>query len=63
MANVCFMHSANAADRPMTHHPIDATAGPGWYDSSWDLQRGLEVHEGLPGDLTLHEWLEHHMLS
>ncbi|HUG23901.1 MAG TPA: hypothetical protein VMN83_15375 [Albitalea sp.] len=45
----------------MVHHAIDATTGPGWYDSSWDLRRGLEVHEGLPGDASLHEWLEHHV--
>lgn len=32
--------------------------GPGWFDSSWDLVRGLEVREGLPGDAQLHEWLE-----
>lgn len=32
--------------------------GPGWFDSSWDLQRGLDVREGLPGDAQLHEWLE-----
>ena len=35
----------------------DAAQGPGWFDSSWDLTRGLEVHEGLPGDARLHEWL------
>ena len=33
-------------------------AGPGWFDSSWDLVRGLDVLEGLPGDAALHEWLE-----
>ena len=28
----------------------DAEAGgPGWFDSSWDLVRGLEVLEGPPG--------------
>ena len=37
---------------------LDARArGPGWFDSSWDLVRGLEVREGLPGDARLHEWL------
>jgi hypothetical protein len=34
-----------------------ATRGPGWFDSSWDLVRGLEVREGLPGDARLNEWL------
>jgi len=32
-------------------------AGPGWYDSSLDLLRGLDVSEGLPINTTLHEWL------
>ncbi len=35
----------------------EPTRGPGWFDSSWDLLRGLEVREGLPGDARLHEWL------
>lgn len=24
-------------------------AGPGWYESSWELHRGLLVHEDAPG--------------
>jgi hypothetical protein len=37
------------ADRPL---------GPGWFGSSWDLQCGLEVHEGLlPSDAPAHDWL------
>lgn len=31
--------------------------GPGWYESSWDLLHGLTVHEGMPIDVKLHEWL------
>jgi hypothetical protein len=38
---------------------VAGSVGPGWYDSSWDLRRGLIVREGLPADATLHEWLEH----
>lgn len=34
------------------------TGGPGWFDSSWDLIRGLEVREGLPADAGLGEWLD-----
>ena len=34
--------------------------GPGWFESSWELVRGLEVREGLPGDARLNEWLEAH---
>ncbi len=36
-------------------------SGPGWYDSSWELQRGLIVREGLPRDASLHEWLQHEL--
>ena len=35
----------------------EAPRGPGWFDSSWELQRGLVVSEGLPGDANLNEWL------
>lgn len=35
-----------------------ASPGPGWFDSSWELVRGLDVREGPPGDQCLHEWLE-----
>ena len=38
-------------------HPEEASPGPGWFNSSFDLQRGLDVREGLPGDAALHEWL------
>ncbi len=31
--------------------------GPGWFESSWELTRGLEVHEGPPGDALLNQWL------
>ena len=37
---------------PTTRH-----RAPGWFDSSWELIRGLEVHEGLPFDARLHDWL------
>jgi hypothetical protein len=36
----------------------DGRRGPGWFESSWDLQRGLEVREGLPDDAKLQEWIE-----
>ena len=35
----------------------DALAGPGWFESSWDLKRGLDVVEGAPADVSLDEWL------
>ena len=35
----------------------DDPCGPGWYDSSHDLRRGLLVLEGLPSDTPLEDWL------
>ena len=35
----------------------EGAQGPGWFDSSWELIRGLEVREGTPGDARLNEWL------
>ncbi|MDE2095475.1 MAG: hypothetical protein KGI87_16645 [Burkholderiales bacterium] len=31
--------------------------GPGWFDSSWELVRGLEVHEELSFDVRRHDGL------
>ena len=41
----------SSSDRP------GALAGPGWYDSSHELSRGLDVREGLPSDAPLDDWL------
>jgi len=59
------------AHRPQRAHAVtrrvaDAAAvvapellrGPGWFDSSWELRAGLEVHEGLPEDVRLDEWVD-----
>ena len=35
-----------------------AAVGPGWFDSSWDLQRGLEVREGWSDDDRVRGWIE-----
>lgn len=32
--------------------------GPGWYESSRELELGLSVREGEPGDTLLAEWTE-----
>jgi hypothetical protein len=37
---------------------IGAAAGPGWFDSSWDLHRGLEVRESWSDDERVHGWIE-----
>jgi hypothetical protein len=34
----------------------DASCGPGWFESSRELVRGLEVMEHAAGDAALHEW-------
>ena len=46
------------AAEPTLDDADDRLRGPGWFDSSWDLQHGLEVREGLPGDPQLNEWIE-----
>lgn len=38
--------------------PDPDRCGPGWYDSSFDLQRGLEVREVWPAEQRLGEWIE-----
>jgi hypothetical protein len=42
------LEEATADDEPL---------GPGWFDSSWDLVRGLEVREAAPSDTPLNDWL------
>ena len=34
------------------------TAGPGWFESSWDLRQGLEVRESGAADAGLRTWIE-----
>ena len=36
---------------------VQASAGPGWFDSSRELVRGLEVIESAPGEAALNEWV------
>ena len=47
--------------RPHRHEGRErfgAAAGPGWFDSSWDLHRGLEVREGWSDDDRVDGWIE-----
>ena len=37
---------------------FSAADGPGWFESSRDLEQGLTVLEGLSADLALKDWLE-----
>ena len=36
----------------------DEWAGPGWFDSSGDLMRGLDVREELHSDAQMADWLD-----
>jgi len=52
---------AALADRtaaPLSANNFKATIGPGWFESSRDLKRGLTVLEGLPAELALKDWLK-----
>ena len=66
MADRVFLGHADAAmqlDCQLAQGPClaadeeEQVHGPGWFDSSWELESGLDVREGLPGDARLNEWL------
>ena len=38
--------------------PVGRAVGPGWFESSWDLHRGLEVRESWSDDERVHGWIE-----
>jgi hypothetical protein len=42
---------------------IGAVAGPGWFDSSWELHRGLEVRESWSDDDRVRCWVEDFLLA
>lgn len=52
----CDVAPAETTDGPAGARP--QTGAGRWNESSWDLCRGLTVHEGLPADAGLDEWLE-----
>jgi len=39
-------------------HRAATSTGPGWFDSSWELRRGLEVKEGWSEDDRVRDWIE-----
>jgi len=43
---------------PRDRSADDRVRAPGWFDSSWELRRGLEVKEGWCGDDGLNGWIE-----
>ena len=60
-AGAAAMSTRGAERRSDAAAPAAGTAamnGPGWFMSSWELQHGLEVREGWPGDTGLNEWID-----
>ena len=37
---------ARGGETAASHREEGGMGGPGWYESSWELQQGLQVHEG-----------------
>jgi hypothetical protein len=42
---------------------IAVPVGPGWFDSSWDLQCGLEVREEDGAEADLRAWIDEFVRS
>ena len=63
MADLCRQRAAEdrflrrfGMQSPTTGEDDVDAAGPGWYESSRELESGLQVSEGAPGDALLAEW-------
>ena len=57
---------ALVAAKPSPQHDPAAcfgATGPGWFDSSWELQRGLEVREDWSEDDRVFGWIETFLLA
>ena len=50
--------SAELAGSGLAHRRPGRRTRPGWFMSSWELERGLEVRDGWPGDRGVHEWID-----
>jgi len=48
----------SALAAPPLRQRAPASAGPGWFDSSWELSRGLEVKESWTDDDRVRDWVE-----
>ncbi len=46
------------ASVPRTAINVEADGGPGWYGSSWELGRGLEIAEVPDAEAELVLWIE-----
>ena len=49
---------ATVANPPRAAIGHQAEGGPGWYDSSWELVRGLQIAEVLDLEAELALWIE-----
>jgi hypothetical protein len=49
---------ATPSRRDQHNLPHGAGSGPGWFESSWDLRRGLDVREGWSEDEGVRGWIE-----
>ena len=72
--SVCAMNAEEAARialRRMNDQAFDVATGSlhvevaageavssGWFDSTWELSKGLDISEGMPADLPLDGWLQ-----
>lgn len=45
-------------DELPANEDVELTKGPGWFDSSFALSRGLEVREDFSGEPAMRAWLE-----
>ncbi len=36
----------------------DEAVSSGWFESTWELAKGLDISEGMPADLPLDGWLQ-----
>ena len=50
--------ATDSLSHPDQSERVGATVGPGWFDSSWDLRRGLDVRESWSDDERVHGWIQ-----
>jgi hypothetical protein len=55
--------AAPTAGTPDGVLPVSEPEGPGWFESSRDLQSGLAVCEGAPPGLEVYVWIEQTLLE
>jgi hypothetical protein len=53
----------STARRVASAAPCPTPVGPGWFESSWDLQRGLEVTEEGRAEAALWSWIDSFLVA